>query len=149
VPGRQFVGRIVRTSRALNAASRTLLTEVDVANPGAVLLPGMYARVRLHLAGGTPPLVIPASALVAGGAGAQVMTVDGPGARGDTTTIHVRPVQVGRDYGATVEILDGIADGTVVVVNPSADLADGSRVRVATASEHADGAAPGARPSTR
>lgn len=154
VPGRQFLGRIVRTSRALNAASRTLLTEVDVANPGAVLLPGMYARVRLHLAGGTPPLLIPASALVVRGAGAQVMAVDPPGPRGDTTTVHLRAVQVGRDYGATVEILDGIVDGTVVVVNPSAELADGSRVRVASAPadgppRSAPASTPVARPSAR
>lgn len=138
VPGRRFVGRVVRTSRSLNAASRTLLTEVDVANPGAVLLPGMYARVHLHLSGGTPPLVIPSSALVVRQGGPQVMVVDPPqpgapnGRNDSTAVVHLRPVQVGRDYGATVEIVSGVADGTTVVANPSAELGDGSRVRLAT-----------------
>ena len=133
VPGRQFMGRIVRTSRALNVASRTLLTEVDVDNPGAVLVPGMYARVRLHLAGATPPLVIPASALVVRGAGPQVMVVDRTGAQADSGVVHLRSVQVGRDYGATVEILGGIADGATLVANPSTELEDGTRVRISTA----------------
>ena len=145
VPGRQFVGRIVRTSRALNVASRTLLTEVDMANPGAVLLPGMYARVRLHLSGGTPPFVMPASALVVRGGGPQVMIVDPSHTSGDTAVVHLRPVQVGRDYGATVEILDGIVDGAVVVANPSAELVDGARVRTRAAST---GGAAGGEPRT-
>lgn len=145
VPGRQFMGRIVRTSRALNVASRTLLTEVDVANPGAVLLPGMYARVRLHLAGGTPPLLIPASALVVRGAGPQVMVVERSGMEADTGVVRLRPVQVGRDYGATLEVLDGTADGATVVVNPSAELADGARVRVSGGVERAGGQ-PGTAP---
>ena len=138
-PGRRFVGHVARTARSLNAASRTLLTEVDVANPGAALLPGMYARVHLHLSGGTPPLVIPASALVVRQGGPQVMVVDAPqggtqgGAQNGTTVVHLRPVQVGRDYGATLEVLDGVPDGATVVANPSAELGDGSRVRVAAA----------------
>ena len=137
VPGRRFAGRVVRTSRSLSAASRTLLTEVDVPNPGAVLLPGMYARVHLHLSGGTPPLVIPAGALVVRQGGPQVMVVDAPS--GGTAVVHLRPVQVGRDYGATLEILDGVPDGATVVANPTAELGDGSRVRLATP------AAPAAR----
>ena len=136
VPGRRFEGRVVRTSRALNAASRTLLTEVDVPNPGAVLLPGMYARVHLHLSGGTPPLVIPAAALVVRQGGPQVMVVDAPsaGAGGGTAVVHLRPVQVGRDYGSTIEILDGVPEGATIVANPNAELGDGSRVRIAAAS---------------
>ncbi|GJG89499.1 secretion protein HlyD [Gemmatimonadetes bacterium T265] len=135
VPGRRFVGRVVRTSRSLNVASRTLLTEVDVPNPGAVLLPGMYARVHLHLSGGTPPLVIPAAALVVRQGGPQVMVVDAPsgGAESGTAVVHLRPVQVGRDYGATLEILDGVPEGATVVANPSAELGEGSRVRPAAA----------------
>jgi RND family efflux transporter MFP subunit len=139
LPGRRFTGRVVRTARAVNAASRTLLAEVDVDNPGAVLLPGMYAQARLHLVGGASPLVIPASALVVRQGGPQVMVVDAPNGPNapnapngpdGSAVVHLKPVQVGRDYGATVEILDGVPEGATIVTNPSADLGDGSRVRV-------------------
>ncbi len=68
------------------------------------------------------------------------MVVDAPaggalpgGADGGTAVVHLRPVQVGRDYGATLEVLDGVPDGATVVTNPSAELGDGSRVRLAAA----------------
>ena len=73
-------------------------------------------------------LVIPASALVVRQGGPHVMTVDAP--NGPNPVVRLRPVQVGRDYGATVEVLDGVAEGATIVTNPSADLGDGARVRV-------------------
>ena len=92
--GRTFTGHIVRTSHALDAGSRTLLTEVDIANPGFVLLPGMYAQVRLQFPMTSPPLVIPSTALVIRSEGTQVMVVDSTG-HGNAATIHLRTVQVG------------------------------------------------------
>jgi hypothetical protein len=64
--------------------------------------------------------------------GVQVMVVENqPGS--SSATIHFRTVKLGRDYGATVEVADGLIDGTTVVLNPNADLVDGSRVRIMTA----------------
>lgn len=132
IPGRVFSGTVVRTSRALDATSRTLLTEVNVPNRDFALLPGMSAQVTLHFPRATPPLLLPASALVIRSSGVQVAVVDGkPGA--PTATIHFRSVQLGRDYGATVEVAGGAIDGMVVVLNPNADLIDGARVRVMAA----------------
>jgi RND family efflux transporter MFP subunit len=130
LPSHEFVGRVVRTSQALDAASRTLLTEVDIANPGLSLLTGMYAEVHLHLTRKTPAIILPATALLIRSSGTQVVTVDDAPA-GQLTTIHFRPVQVGRDLGGTIEILSGLGDGTTVVSNPSADLSDNMRVNVA------------------
>jgi hypothetical protein len=130
----------VRTARSLDAASRTLLTEIDIANPGFALIPGMYAQVRLHFARATPPIVLPASALVIRSDGPQVMVIEGRGA-GRSATVHFRPVEIARDYGATVEIAAGVDDGTTIVLNPSAELVDGSQVRV-LASPDRDRAAP-------
>jgi RND family efflux transporter MFP subunit len=127
--GRTFIGHIARTSHALDAGSRTLLTEVDIANPGFALLPGMYAQVRLQFPMTTRSLIIPAAALVIRSQGTQVMVVDSAG-RGDIATIHLRPVQIGRDYGSTMEILSGVTEGTRVVANPTAELLDGMRVKV-------------------
>jgi RND family efflux transporter MFP subunit len=130
IRGRTFTGHIVRTSHALDAASRTLLTEVDVVNPKFVLLPGMYAQVRMQFPTTAPPLIIPATALVIRSQGTQVMVVDSA-SDGKLATVHLRPVQVGRDLGATIELLDGISEGTLVVTNPSPDMSDGTRVKIA------------------
>jgi RND family efflux transporter MFP subunit len=130
VAGRRFTGRVVRTSRSLDPGSRTLLTEVDIPNREFVLLPGMYAQVRLRFPRVTPPLLIPSSALVIRSNGPQVMLVDAAGP-GGLATIHFRSVEIARDYGATVELASGLIDGQTVVLSPNADLAEGSRVRVA------------------
>ena len=47
LPGRVFSGQVSRFSRALDAATRTMLTEIDLPNSDQALLPGMYAQVRL------------------------------------------------------------------------------------------------------
>ena len=106
-----------------------LLTEVDIPNRDFALLPGMSATVTLNFPRVTPPLMLPASALVIRSSGVQVMIVE-PAAGGKPATIHFRNVVVGRDYGGTVEIADGLIDGTTVVLNPNADLQDGAKVKV-------------------
>jgi multidrug efflux pump subunit AcrA (membrane-fusion protein) len=132
IPGRDFTGRVARTSHALDATSRTLLTELDIPNRDFALLPGMSAQATLNFPRVTPPLLLPASALVIRSNGVQVMVVEAA-TGGPNATIHFRSVQIGRDYGATVEIADGIIDGATVVLNPNADLQDGARVRVLVA----------------
>lgn len=125
LPGRTFTGHIVRTSRSIDVGSRTMLVEVDIANPGFVLLPGMFSNVAVSFPKSAAPLVLPASALVIRAAGTQVMVLDTA-----AKAIHLKPVQVGRDYGATIEILGGIAEGMVIVTNPSAELNEGMTVKV-------------------
>ncbi len=126
LPGRTFTGRIVRNSHSIDVASRTLLVEVDIANPKFVLLPGMYSDVAVQFAHSEAPLIVPATALVIRSAGTQVMVYDAA-----TSTIHLKPVVVGRDYGARIEILGGITEGTMVVTDPNADLMEGMKVKVA------------------
>ncbi|HEY2026800.1 MAG TPA: efflux RND transporter periplasmic adaptor subunit [Gemmatimonadaceae bacterium] len=130
LPGRKFTGRVVRTSRALDVASRTLLTEIDIANRDFALLPGMYAQAKLQFPRVTPPLMLPSSALVIRSSTPRVLVVQ-RGRTPDEAVVHFLPVQVGRDYGDSVEILGGLTDGATVVANASADLSEGSRVRIA------------------
>jgi len=130
--GRHFTGRVVRTSASLDASTRTLLAEVDIPNRDFAILPGMYAQVSLSFPLVSPPIIVPASALVIRSAGPQVMVVEGAG-QNSAGTVRLRSVQVGRDYGSTVEVLDGLIDGATIVTNPNADLGDGMRVRTATA----------------
>ena len=130
--GRHFTGRVVRTSASLDASTRTLLAEVDIPNRDFAILPGMYAQVSLSFPLVSPPIIVPASALVIRSAGPQVMVVEGAG-QNSAGTVRLRSVQVGRDYGSTVEVLDGLIDGATIVTNPNADLGEGMRVRTATA----------------
>jgi len=137
LPGDTLRGRVARTAGSLDASARTLLTEVRVANPRDAFLPGMYAQVQLALGAGTPPLRVPATALVMRDGPPQVVMVAAD------STARYQTVTVGRDLGSWVEITGGLADGSVVVVNPADDLRDGARVRVVTADSTSSGnAAP-------
>ena len=127
LPGDTLRGRVARTAGALDATARTLLTEVRVANPTGVFLPGMYAQVQLALGAGTPPLRVPATALVIRDGPPQVVMV------ASDSTARYQTVTIGRDLGSWVEVTGGLDQGVHIVINPPADLQDGARVRVASA----------------
>jgi RND family efflux transporter MFP subunit len=127
VPGDTLRGRVVRTAGSLDPSSRTLLTEVQVANPTGVFLPGMYADVQLALGTGAPPLSVPATALVIRDGPPQVVIVAAD------STVRYQTVGIGRDHGSWVEVTGGLAEGARVVINPTDDLQNGTRVRAVAA----------------
>ena len=104
-PDRVFHGEVVRSAGALDDTSRTLRTEIDVANPDGALLPGAFAEVRLDLADGTPAILIPANTLIVNSAGTQVALIENIDGR---DKVHFLPVKVGRDFGTEVEILQDV-----------------------------------------
>jgi RND family efflux transporter MFP subunit len=120
---RSFAGKVVRTAGAIDPASRTLLTEVDVPNPKGEIMPGAYAEVAFHLEGGTRPLVIPSTALIFRSAGSQVAVVENNHAR-------LRRVTIGRDFGSNLEIVSGVRDTDEVIVNPPDSIDDSQPVTV-------------------
>ena len=145
---RLFPGQITRTSSALDAASRTLLTEVQVANPTGVLLPGMYTTVRLMTNRTVPPLLVPDASLVteANGTSLAVLQPLSQSASEKAASagidqavlarariVHFQKVQPGRDYGTTLEILDGLHDGDYVAINPGDAVKEGAIVQMAIA----------------
>jgi multidrug efflux pump subunit AcrA (membrane-fusion protein) len=132
-----FRGLIVRTAGAVDPNTRTLLAEVDVPNPGRVLLPGMYTQLRITVERVDAPLVIPSTALVTRASGPQVMELT-PTSNG-RATVHIRNVQVARDYGATLEIVSGLTDGALVATIGSQILTDGQTVRIATSTTDSTG----------
>lgn len=121
--GRRFNGTVTRTSNALDPASRTLLVEVQVSNASAELLPGMYSQVDLSVPRKNPPLVIPGDTLVIRSDGPQVAVVQ-PGG-----VVHYTHVQLGRDMGATLEVLSGLEEGQELAVNPSDAIREGAKVK--------------------
>lgn len=133
--GRTFNGRVARTARAFDAATRTLLTEVDVVNADEALLPGMYAQTSLEFDRAFAPIVLPAGALIVRAHGAQAAVV------GADSVIQLRQLEIDRDLGATLEVDSGLADGDVVVMNASEELRNGQHVRPRP--EPAGGAAGG------
>lgn len=121
--GRRFPGRVSRTSNSLDPASRTLLTEVRTPNPGGLLLPGMYATVHFQLRRENPPLLIPAAAFRNTAKGPVAATV------GEGSRVHLVRVKLGRDYGAQIEVLEGLKPGQKVVTNLTDEIVEGARVR--------------------
>jgi RND family efflux transporter MFP subunit len=122
VPGREFAGTVARTTSAIDPATRTLRVEVDVPNPDRLLLPGMYLQVRFNLDAPAAVVRVPGAAVITRAGGTKVAVVDGSGA------IRYKPVTVGRDFGTTVELADGLAGGETLVVRPGDDLPDGTAV---------------------
>jgi len=124
-PGRRFPGKLVRTSNAIDQASRTLLTEVDVANPTGEILPGAYAEVHLKLPSATSTVVIPVTSLIFRSEGLRIGVVR----NGHAALI---PITLGRDFGTEVEVISGLDGSEKVITNPPDSLVEGQEVRSAT-----------------
>jgi RND family efflux transporter MFP subunit len=125
-PGRKFEGKLVRTSSAVDPATRTLLAEIDVNNSTGELLPGSYTEVHLHTANPAPALIIPVSALILEPDGLRVATVD------SNSIAHLAHVAAGRDFGTSIEILTGLKPDQGIIANPPDSLTDGEKVRIVT-----------------
>jgi RND family efflux transporter MFP subunit len=125
-PGRRFTGTLARTSSAIDVASRTLLTEVDVDNANGELLPGSYAEVHFKLPNAAATLKLPVDALIFKTDGLQVATVD------QLDRVQLVAVTAGRDFGDAVEIVSGLSGSERVIANPPDSLTAGQVVRVVT-----------------
>jgi RND family efflux transporter MFP subunit len=122
LPGRLFNGDVARTASALDPARRTMLVEVHVPNREGALLPGMYAQVNLSASRTDPPILIPGDALIVRPEGTEVATIL------PDHSVHLQKVNVGRDYGDRLEILNGLHPGDTIVSNPGATLQEGMKV---------------------
>lgn len=122
-PGQVFLGTLVRTANAIDLTSRTLLVEVDIANPSGKLLPGTYVFVHLKLPKEIRSVTVPANTLLFRSEGLRVGVVR-------TGRVELVPVTIGRDYGSTVEIVSGLRPDDAVIVNPADSLISGTPVRV-------------------
>lgn len=124
-PGRHFAGKLVRTADAIDQASRTLLTEVDVDNRTGEIPPGAYAEVHLKLPIATSTVVIPVTSLIFRSEGLRVGVVR----NGHAVLI---PITLGRDFGTSVEVVSGLDADEKVITNPPDSLVEGQEVRNAS-----------------
>jgi RND family efflux transporter MFP subunit len=124
LPNQTFDGQVSRNNHAINLATRTLLVEVDVPNPAGTLLPGAYGQVHFKLASPTRPLIVPSGSILFQSAGPQVAVVTAK------NTIELRKVAIGRDFGNTMEITNGISTQDSVIASPPDYLVNGMPVTV-------------------
>jgi multidrug efflux system membrane fusion protein len=135
-PGQKFFGKVARTAESIDPATRTLLTEVDVPNQDGRLLPGSFGEVHFAVGSGVNKVTIPVNAMLFRAEGPRVAVI-GPGGK-----IQLRPINIGRDYGATLEVLGGVSSTDQVVINPADSLEDGQQVNVAQKQEQQQPAPP-------
>jgi RND family efflux transporter MFP subunit len=125
-PGRKFQGKVVRTADAINMTTRTLLTEVDVANLTGTLLTGSYAEVHFAIPTRASTFLIPVNTLIFRSQGLHVGIVkDGK--------VLIAPVTPGHDFGNEIEIVAGLQVNDRVVVNPPDSIVSGQPVQIVDA----------------
>ena len=130
--GQSFRGVVARTAASIDAATRTMQVEITLPNRDGRLLPGAYVQVALPLPSSRATLVSNNTLMIRGD-GIRVAVVD------DRGRVRLVPIKVGRNYGETVEVLEGIAPTDTLVLNPSDSLADGDQVAIAPAAPPAAG----------
>jgi RND family efflux transporter MFP subunit len=120
-----FTGTVARTADALDPGTRTLRTEIDMDNAGQVLVPGVYADVKLALATATHDFIVPANTLLFRSEGLRIALVDA------RQRVHLQPVTLGRDFGNTIEVTSGLDANARIILNPADSLYEGEQVNVA------------------
>ena len=119
--GQSFQGTVARTAGAIDASTRTMQVEIALPNASGTLLPGAYVQVALPIAASTV-LRVPTNTLLFRPDGSRVALVDAAG------RISLRKVQIGRNLGEEMELLDGVQPADRLVLNPTDSLADGDVV---------------------
>jgi membrane fusion protein, multidrug efflux system len=125
IPGQKFRGTVARTAEAIDPATRTLLTEVDVPNKDGRLLRGSFGEVHFSPRINAEKVTVPVNAMLFRREGPQLAIV------GSNNKVQLRPITIGRDYGTTLEILGGVSVEDRIIINPADSLEDGQTVNVA------------------
>jgi RND family efflux transporter MFP subunit len=125
-PGRTFQGKLVRTADAINMTTRTLLIEIDVANPTNTLLTGSYAEVHLKVPTQASTFIIPVNTLIFRSEGLRVGVV-----KNDKVTLTA--VTPGHDFGNQIEIVAGLKQDDQIIINPPDSVVTGQQVQIVQA----------------
>jgi len=119
--------KVATTSESITPNSRTLLVELHMDNPNNEIQPGSFAQVRLTSGSLGQIVTLPNNTLLFRTQGLQVGVVK------PDNTVELRDIKVGRDFGTTIQIVQGVTPSDKVIVNPSDSLITGKTVRVAAA----------------
>ncbi|MFZ0559385.1 MAG: efflux RND transporter periplasmic adaptor subunit [Methylovirgula sp.] len=124
IPGRVFHGKVARNANALQAGTRTRLTEVDVENSDGTLFPGLYCTVRLFIQRLQPVISIPSEAVIFNKNGLSAAVYE-------DGRVRIKPLDVLADNGADIEVRAGLNPNDLVILNPPVNITDGMRVSTA------------------
>jgi RND family efflux transporter MFP subunit len=125
-PGHTFQGNLVRTADAINMTTRTLLVEIDVANPTNTLLTGSYAEVHLKVPTQSSTFIIPVNTLIFRSEGLRVGVV-----KDDKVTLT--SVTAGHDFGNQIEIVAGLKPDDQIIINPPDSVVTGQQIQIVQA----------------
>lgn len=128
-PGQKFSALIARTAESIDPNTRTLLTEVDVPNKDGRLLPGSFGEVHFAVGSNVDKVTVPVNAMLFRAEGPRLAVVDA------NKKVQLRPINIGRDYGTSLEILGGVSPSDQIVINPPDSLEDGQQVNIAAAQQ--------------
>jgi membrane fusion protein (multidrug efflux system) len=104
-------GRLLFTDLTVDPTSGQVTLRAEVPNPGVMLLPGMYVRVRVEQAEAADGILLPQQAVQRGAAGDSVMVVAPDG------KVSPRPIKVGTAVGGQWVVLGGLQPGEMVMVD--------------------------------
>jgi RND family efflux transporter MFP subunit len=124
-PGQQFDATLITTSNAMDATSRSMLVELQADNSAKKFSPGTYCQVQFQLPGDPNMVQVPATALISGDHGTQVAVL------GNGDKVVLKPVQIGRDFGNSVEVVAGLSPSERVIDSPPETLQNGDQVQLA------------------
>src|SRR5262249_5058416 len=124
-------GMVTRTASAIDPATRTLLTEIDIPNASNELYPGMFVDVEFSVPPSGTRWRLPATAVLIDSHGTRVVIVGGDG------RLHFQPVVLGRDFGATIDVQAGLNGTEAIVKQPTVSLREGQVVHPVDAQQQA------------
>ncbi|MGA2396761.1 MAG: efflux RND transporter periplasmic adaptor subunit [Steroidobacteraceae bacterium] len=123
-PGKTYSGTVESSAQAVDPSTGTTLMQIIVDNGTGELMPGDYASIHLQAAPPPNVLSVPSSAVIFDAKGLSIATV------GADNRVALKPVTIGRDLGAVIEIASGLAAGDRVIQNPPDGIAGGDAVHV-------------------
>ena len=124
-PHQIFKGTVTRMADALDPVTRTERVEIQLPSEDGKLKPGFYLSIKFTVTQDEPALVVPANAVDIRREGPRVALVQ------KDSKIKFQQVQLGRDFGKTMEIVAGLSGEETLVINPAADLVEGQTVQIA------------------
>jgi RND family efflux transporter MFP subunit len=141
-PGQVFNATLVTTSNAMDESSRSMQVELQADNADGKLFGGTYCRVDFQIPGNPNVVRLPATALMPANRGAQVAIL------GDGNKVVLKAIQLGRDFGDTVEVTTGLSPHDQVIDSPPETLQNGDTVRLAPPTASPAGATQAGTPAS-
>jgi membrane fusion protein (multidrug efflux system) len=133
-PGHPIPAQFLTTARAVNLATRSVVTELKLTNPDRRLLPGSFVNVKFEFPSDAGVLIVPEQAVLFHAQGVQVAVI------GSGDKVRLQNVTLGRNLGNYVEVTSGLTKDDELVASPSLALLDGQQVKIVRP-------APAAKPS--